>query len=210
MKTLLSWINLSVFVLFLSSCGPTVYMTDDAKELSYEHKTLAILPPSVSITSAKDISGEALLEMQNAQSLNFQSEIYKALLRRKSKGQIKANFQDYQTTNVLLERAGHKDTPLTSAEICEVLGVDGLIVSNFTMAKPMSTGAAVASTLLLGVGITNEVTTSLQVYDCPTQKIIFNYDWRASGGLGSSPEDLIEALMKNASKKLPHYNNDGN
>lgn len=209
MKKSFAWVSLSAIFFILSGCGPSVYMTDDAKKLSYDHKTLAILPPNVSITSAKDISGEALIEMQNAQSLNFQSEIYKALLRRKSKGQIKANFQDYQTTNVLLERGGHKNTPLTLTEMCQVLGVDGLIVSNFTMAKPMSTGAAVASTLLLGVGITNEVTTALQVYDCPTEKIIFNYDWRASGGLGSSPEDLIEALMKNASKKLPHYNNDG-
>lgn len=78
------------------------------------------------------------------------------------------------------------------------------------MAEPMSTGAAIATSYLLGVsGSTNEVTTSLQVYDCPTEKMIFNYDWKASGGLGSSEEDLIEALMKNASKKLPHYKNEG-
>lgn len=196
-------------MLVVSSCGPTVYMTDDAEELSYEHKTLAIVPPSVSITKAKDVTGEALIEMQKAQSLNFQSEIYKALLRRKGKGQIKANIQDYQTTNVLLERAGYDEIKLTSSEICEALEVDGLIISNFSMAKPMSEGAAVATTILFGTsGNTNEVTTALQVFDCPTQKIIFNYDWRASGGLGSSPEDLIETLMKNASKKLPHYKND--
>jgi hypothetical protein len=210
MKNRIAWGISAMLLAIIVGCGPTVYLSEDAKALSYEHKTLAIVPPVVIIKKAKDISGEALIEMQRSESINFQSEIYKAILKRKSRGDIKANIQDYQTTNALLERAGYPETTLTSSEICEALGVDGLITSNFSMDKPMSTGGAIVSTIFLGAGgATNEVTTSLQVYDCPSEKMIFNYDWRASGGLGSSPEDLIENLMKNASKKLPHYKNEG-
>ena len=47
---------------------------------------------------------------------------------------------------------------MTPSEICAVLGVDGLIGSNFGLSKPMSDGAAIALAVLgAGGGATNEV-----------------------------------------------------
>jgi hypothetical protein len=85
------------------------------------------------------------------------------------------------------------------------LKVDGLITSNFAMSKPMSTGAAAALYLVAGgIGATNTVTTTLSIKDCQSSSLIWKYDYKYSGGLGSSPASLVEGLMRNASKKMPY------
>jgi hypothetical protein len=70
----------------------------------------------------------------------------------------------------------------------------------------MSTGAAVAVALLVGAwGATNEVGVTLSISDCSNKKLIWNYDHKFSGGLGSSPASLVDGLMRHASKKMPYY-----
>jgi hypothetical protein len=47
---------------------------------------------------------------------------------------------------------------MTTSEICSVLGVDGLIGSNFGLSKPMSDCTAIALAILgVGGGATNEI-----------------------------------------------------
>jgi hypothetical protein len=71
----------------------------------------------------------------------------------------------------------------------------------------MSEGAAVALGILIGVwGSTNQVVISLSINDCSAAKLIFNYDHKFSGSVGSSPAYLVDALMKKASKKMPYMN----
>ena len=60
--------------------------------------------------------------------------------------------QETDETMALLERAGYFDGKrMTPAEMAEALDVDAVITSNISMAKPMSTGAAIASAVLLGI-----------------------------------------------------------
>jgi hypothetical protein len=93
---------------------------------------------------------------------------------------------------------------MSPSEICEVLGVDGIMGSNYALSKPMSDGAAIAIALLGGAGATNEVRVSININDCTNKKLIWNYDHKYSGGLGSSPSKLVDALMRKASKKMPY------
>jgi hypothetical protein len=79
------------------------------------------------------------------------------------------------------------------------------MTSNYGLSKPMSDGAAVAVGLLVGTwGPTNEVSVSLSISDCSSKKLIWNYDHKFSGGLGSSPSRLVDGLMRQASKKMPY------
>jgi len=89
--------------------------------------------------------------------------------------------------------------------IRQILGVDGVVSSNFALSKPMSDGAAVAMYLLFNAnGSTNEVTVTLSINDCTNHKLIWNYNHVYSGGLGSSPQSLVSGLMRNASRKMPY------
>lgn len=194
---------LLIFIL-CTSCAK-VYYSPDSDIIARNHKVVAISPPVVSIAASRNVEADAMLEQQKTESTNFQNEIYAWLLKRKTQGRVAQDFQEPGNTSIYLMRAGFPESPLTTQEICEALGVDGLLTSNFALSKPMSDGAAIALGLLIGVwGSTNEVRTNLTIYDCETNKMIWNYEHKFSGGLGSSPSRLVDDLMRSASKKMPY------
>lgn len=191
-------------VITLSACGPTIYRASDAYQRSSKHQLIAILPPKITIRAQKNVSAEAMIEQVKTESLNFQNEIYKSLLRCKSRGEIFVDFLDVEETNAIIQRS-FPDGVYTNSEVCKALGVDGTLSAQFGLSKPMSQGAAIASLVLFGVGgATNEVTVNMNIKDCTDNTMFWNYDWRYSGGLGSSPEDLVELMMKNAARKMPY------
>jgi len=191
-------------VFLFSSCAKIFY-SPDAYTLAKNHQSIAILPPSVSIAANKKIDAEAIKEQQKTESINFQKEIYSWMLKRKMQGKILTEIQDIETTNSKLKNAGFPEKTFTAEEICTLLGVDGTLGSNFGLTKPMSQGAAIAVGILFGAwGPTNEVTVSLSIKDCPNKKLIWNYDHKYSGGIGSSPARLVDELMRHSSKKMPY------
>lgn len=201
----ISLIGLTIFL--LSSCAKIFY-SPDAKVLANKQQTIAIIPPKISIAASKKIDAEAMKEQQKTESLNFQNEIYSWMLKRKMQGKITKEIQEIETTNAKLKRAGYPENPLTTVELCEVLGVDGIMTSSFGLSKPMSDGAAVALGLLIGAwGATNEVRATLSISDCENKKLIWNYEHKLSGGVGSSPSRIVDQLMRQASRKMPYVIN---
>jgi hypothetical protein len=71
--------------------------------------------------------------------------------------------------------------------------------------KPMSEGAAVAVGLLVGFwGNTNKVQTAINIHDGKSGELLWKYDYEASGSVGSSTNKLVDALMRNATRKFPY------
>ncbi len=195
-----------IIVLLTSFGCAKIYNSPDAQQRASDHKVIAIIPPKVSIAAARKVDPQAIIQQQKTESVNFQQEMYSWLLKRKQQNKIFVNIQDVQTTNVKLERLGYFDNnPLTPEELCEKLGVDGIITSNYALSKPMSDGAAVALGLLVGFwGATNQTTVVMEIHDGQTQKMIWNYNHKVSGSLGSTPARLIDNLMRSASNKMPY------
>mgnify|MGYP006294058143 CR=1 FL=1 len=156
----------------------------------------------------RKVDAEAIIEQQKTESLNFQMEIYSWMLKRKMQGKITKEIQQIETTNAKLKKTGYPENPLTTAELCEVLGVDGTMTSNFGLSKPMSDGAAIAVGLLVGAwGSTNEVRATLSINDCENKKLIWNYEHKLSGSVGSSTSRIVDQLMRQASRKMPYVIN---
>lgn len=198
---------LGLAAVLFSSCAKIFY-TPDAKDLAGKQQIIAILPSTVSIAANRKVDAEAMKEQQKTESINFQKEIYSWMLKRKMQGKITKEIQEVETTNAMLKKAGYPDNPMTTAELCKVLGVDGIMTSNFGLSKPMSEGAAVAVGLLIGAwGATNEVRASLSINDCSNKKLIWNYEHKLSGGVGSSTSRIVDQLMRQASKKMPYIVN---
>jgi hypothetical protein len=201
--------QLTIIVLtaiLLSSCAKIFY-SPDAYIVARNQKIIAIVPPTVSIAAKKKFSAEALMEQQRTESINFQNEMYAWMLKRKMQGKISQEIQEIETTNAKLRKAGCPGKSLTTAELCEVLGVDGIMTSNYGLSKPMSDGAAVLEALFDDSrSPTNEVHASLSISDYKSKKLIWNYDYKTSGSLGSSPSKLVDDLMREASKKMPYTN----
>ena len=195
-----------ILLIAISSGCAKIYYSSDATTLAHNHQIIAIAPPSISIAATKKIDGQALIEQQKTESINFQKEMYSWMLKRKMQGRISVEIQDVETTNAKLKKAGYFDgTPLSPIEICETLGVDGLMTSNYSLSKPMSEGAAVALGLLVGVwGATNSATVSISIHDLKTKKMIWNFDHKLSGSTFTTPAKIVDALMRQASRKMPY------
>ena len=91
-----------LIVLLFSSCAKIFY-TPDAYTLAQNHKTIAILPPTISIAANKKVEAEAIKEQQKTESLNFQKEMYSWMLKRKMQGKISPEILDIETTNSKLQ-----------------------------------------------------------------------------------------------------------
>lgn len=190
--------------ILLFSCA-RIYHSPDADALAQKQKTIAIIKPTVSIAAGRRIDADALKEQQKTESVNIQKEIYSWMLRRKDQGKLNQEIQEIETTNAILQKAGYPESALTIAELCKVLGVDGIITSNFSMSKPMSEGASIATGVLFGTwGTTNEVEATMSIHDCGAKKMIWNYNHKFSGSIGSTPARLVDGLMRQASRKMPY------
>ena len=203
MKKLL--ISLIVAVFLLQSCAKVFY-APDARYVASAHKTIAIVPPKVSIAAIKKVDAAALIEQQKTESINFQREMYSWMLKRKMQGTIFVDIQDVETTNALLSDAGFRDPGLlTPAELSRVLNVDGILTSNYSLSKPIFEVAAIALAVIAGWWApTNEAVVSLSIHDSGSDKMIWNYDHKLSSSL-SSPARLVDELMRQASRKMPYF-----
>ena len=195
-----------IAVTFLLQSCAKIFYSSDATPLARAQKVIAIAPPQVAIAARKNIDGNALIEQQKTESVNFQREMYSWMLKRKMQGTITIEIQDVETTNAKLANAGFNNGQLlTPIDMCNILGVDGIITSNYALSKPMSEGAAIAIALLFDVwGATNEATVSLSIHDQSAKKMIWNFDHKLSSSLGS-PARLVDALMRQASREMPYF-----
>lgn len=206
MKSVLPLFCLCLFF-FLTACGPKVYEAPNVAATTGSHQLIAIVPPTVAIKGRPKDDPRVLADAAREDTYTFQREIYSWMLRRKQQGKIRRlEIMDPETTNAKLARAGYSidDRNLTPAELAEILGVDAIITTRFNTSKPMSQGAAIALGVLVGAwGNTNKTTVNMDIHDAHAG-MVWNYDWEANGSVFNAPEDLVEALMRNASKRMPY------
>ncbi len=191
----------------LTACGPKVYEAPNMASTTGSHQIIAIIPPTVAIKGRPKDDPQMLADAAREDTYTFQREMYSWMLRRKTQGKIRRlEIMDPETTNAKLTKAGYSidDRSMTPAELAEILGVDAVITTRFNTSKPMSQGAAIALGLLVGAwGNTNQTTVNMDIHDA-REGMVWNYDWQASGSVFNAPEDLVEALMRNASKRMPY------
>jgi hypothetical protein len=204
--------SLILLTAFIFGCGPTIYKAQDFDTRTAGHKTVAILPAEVSISlrpnEMKNTTTEQLRESEEKTGLSIQDKMYTWFLKRSGKFKYTVTFQDISRTNALLLQAGIKYADMqakTKDELARLLGVDAVITTKASMKKPMSDGAAVALGLLVGAwGPTNDVQTSIVINEAQKGDLVWKYDYNASGSVGSNTDRLVNALMRNASRKFPY------
>ena len=121
-------IILSVSLIFIGGCV-TVYLSPDGQRLSNTHNIMAILPPSIVLKSTKGMDAETVKQQQEDESKVFQQEIYTYMLKRKANRQMVIDIQDVEETNVTLKRNNLDVSNMTTSELCELFGVDGILSS---------------------------------------------------------------------------------
>ncbi|MFD1095071.1 hypothetical protein [Salegentibacter chungangensis] len=195
---------------FSSNAQTNLFEHPDFESIAKDHKKIAIIPFQAKVKlrpkQMKEITVEDLKELEKGEGLAIQSSMYSWFLKRKKRGDLFIDVQDPKRTNALLYQNNIEDTALhTSEELAEILGVDAVISGNFETDKPMSEGASIALGLLVGFwGTTNSATINMSVNNAGTGELLWNYNKRVAGGLGSSTDQLINKLMRKASRRLAY------
>jgi hypothetical protein len=207
-KNILS-VLLICLAITLNSCGPQLYKVADFDKYKSRHKIVAILPFSATLDArkTKGQDSEAVAASIKKTGYDMQNTLFSELLRKFSKDKYIVEFQDVNKTNALLTKGNitYDDIALKDkGEICKLLGVDAVISGTVRMTKPMSDGAGIALALL-GVGAaTNKTDVSLSINDAEEGKLLWKYDWQASGSIGSSSESLGKGLARSVSRQFPY------
>ncbi|MEQ9301472.1 MAG: hypothetical protein RIF33_23035 [Cyclobacteriaceae bacterium] len=212
MKKIILSIFIASWVGFTATAQTQLFIDPEFSKHGHQHQILAVIPFKTSITlRPKQMAGlkEGQLEnMEQNESLNIQQSMYSWFLKRKQAGDMWVNIQDVSTTNALLAK---KDVTyenieeFTPVEIAEILEVDAIIKGTFDTNKPMSDGASMALGLVVGFyGSTNLATINMFVHDAKDGKVLVNYYKGVAGSVGSSTDQLINKVMRKASRRIPY------
>lgn len=214
MKKVFAPLLIALFVMIgLSAKAQTsLYTHPNFDNIARDHQIIAVLPFEATVSlRPKDMermSAEDIAKMEESEGKSIQSAMYSWFLKRKKRGKLLVDVQTIAETNALLNKAGITQDNLsefTPKEIAGLLGVDAVIMGTYETNKPMSEGAATALGLVFGVwGPTNQATVNLFIYNGVDGEVLTNYLKQVSGSMGSSPDDLINVLMRKASRRIAY------
>lgn len=189
-----------------------LYVHPDGDNYAANTETIAILPLRVQVKlrpkQLKDFTPEQIIQMGKDEALDIQKGMQTWFLTRKKRGTLKAKVQTPLRTNALLKKAGidmHSASDLLPSELGKILGVDCVVMGTFETSKPMSDAAGIAIAALFGsLMSTNNAVCNLDFYDTRDDELVVNYLKKISGSLGSDSQDLINILMRKATRRIPY------
>ena len=156
----------------------------------------------------KEISAEQLKEMEKGEGKGIQQAMYSWFLTREERGTLTVKVQNPAVTNATLSKLGISEQnyeEFTPIELAEKLGVDAIIMGTFETNKPMSEGASIVLGALFGFfGSTNKAVLNLYIYNAEDGETLVNYHKAVNGSIGSSTEDLVNRLMRKASRRIAY------
>ena len=206
MKKLLSILFAAMVV--VTSCEP-VYKAANFQETANQHRVIAVLPPKVIIEIKSAKEAEAIKNQEKIESERFQNALVSYLNENHTKNTIFVKAQNTEETNKIL--ADNNITSLAGRSyqvLAKLLGVDAVVSSRVSLAKPLTNGEAFFTSLLTGYAAPSKITTvDLSLTDTNSGKMFWNYNWQ-TGGTFISTEKLTNSLMKAAAYKFPYKTKD--
>ncbi len=190
------------------SAQTKLYQHPEFEQKTKDHKIIAILPFDAKVSlrpkQMKELTEEQFADIEKNEGLSVQTSMYSWFLNRKKRGRLKVDVQDPKRTNaLLLQNKIENLNTMTSDQLAEMLGVDAVITGTFETDKPMSDGASIALGLLVGFwGTTNTATINMSVNNGTNGELLWNYNKKVAGSLGSNNDVLINKLMRKASRRL--------
>jgi len=195
------------------SAQTNLYENPDFDEIAKGHKAIAVVPFKTQVKlrpkQMKEMTTEQLHKLEKAEGESIQTAMYSWFLKRKKRGKLlHIEVQDPKVTTALLKRNNidyDNIDAYTPEELAKILEVDAVISGEYETNKPMSEGASVALGILIGFwGNTNTAVINMSVHNAADGVLLWNYNKKVRGSIGSSPEDLINILMRKASRRLAY------
>lgn len=208
--------NLFLVVLFITTTyfsQTSLYENPQFDEIAKNHKSIGILPFKATVKlrpkQMEKMTAEQFKRLEINEGKSIQLAMFSWFLKRKKRGKLTTiEIQDPTKTTALLKKKNITQDNLseyTPEELAKILGVDAIISGSYETNKPMSEGASVALGLLIGFwGTTNSAVVNMNVHNAADGVLLWNYNKKVRGSIGSSPDDLINKLMRKASRRLSY------
>ncbi len=204
----------TLFLLFVICSVPvlaqkTIYESQKFDELTKDHKTLAILPflATLELKHMESLSKEELEKLEAKEGYAVQNALESYFSKKKSRKGFRVNFQNIKNTNAILNKNNISINNLdihTSEELSEILGVDGIISGNLTLRKLISKGVESPSLFDIISGKSDYGRIAIKLSDGKTGKLLWKFEKTITRKSGKNTQDIIESIMKKASRKFPY------
>jgi len=149
---------LSIFLMTVS-CAKIEFM-EGADQITSKHLSLAIIPPIIHLAKCTDLANVTCMRRNNLETEDLYERLYGHILSKNSLNHYRLRIMTRKETMQKLISAQLNPRNIKDYEkMCAALEVDALLVSEFIVNKPCSSGAsvmtgAVTSLLLNGLSIT--------------------------------------------------------
>jgi len=207
----LRFIFTSITVLFFLSSNllvgqKEIYENKKFDELSQNHEVLAIIP-FVTKLDLKNVSKKEKKELAEHEGYAVQNALESYFSRRKRRKKFNVDFQNVENTNAILTKNNIDYSNIdiyTIKELSEILGVDGIISGSLDLNILLSEGVPTDFNILDYFAETTYGRIGIKISDGVTGKLLWKYEKAITKKTGKDTEDLIDKMMKKASRNFPY------
>ncbi|MGH1384776.1 hypothetical protein [Kordia sp.] len=211
MKRILIILLFLCFGIQQSNAQKKIYVSDSFEKLSKDHKIIAILPFQTTLklkSEGNSYSKEQIKDLEEREGIAVQEALESYFLNRKRKKKLKIEFQDINTTNRLLKKAGITSENIdiyAPQELCKILKVDAIISGSLTsrllLSKEVDTSFDLI-TFLKGKSDYGKIIIKLS--DKKSGKLLWRYEKTINRKSGKNTKNIINSMMRKASRKFPY------
>ncbi|NDV16083.1 hypothetical protein GO009_08610 [Muricauda sp. TY007] len=200
-----------VFVLFASTltmAQKNIYESIRFDEYTNDHEILAIVPFIAHLELKKAVDKDELSILAEKEGYAVQNALETYFSKRKKRKKFSVDFQNIRNTNAILAQNNinynNIDT-YTTQELCKILDVDGIISGNLNLNILLSEGVPTDFSILdYFSGDANYGRIGVKISDGETGKLLWKYENEISKKTGKNTTELIDKMMKTASRKFPY------
>jgi len=199
---------LVLFTTTLAMAQKNIYESIRFDEYTEDHEILAIIPFIAHLELKKAVDRDELSVLSQKEGYAVQNALETYFSKRKKRKKFNVDFQNIMNTNAILAQNNidydNIDT-YTTQELCDILDVDGIISGNLNLNILLSEGVPTDFSILdYFSGNANYGRIGVKISDGDTGKLLWKYENEISKKTGKNTTELIDKMMKTASRKFPY------
>jgi len=197
-----------LFCMFLGNAQKDIFESSRFDELTEEHQVLAIVPFLTQLDLEQEVSKKERQKLAQREGYAVQDALETYFSRRKKRKKFNVDFQNVKETNALLAQndIDYNNIDIrTVKELSNILGVDGIISGSLDLNVLLSKGVSTDFNLMdYFRGKTDYGRIGIKISDGSTGKLVWKYEKIITKKTGKNTDELIDKMMKAASRKFPY------
>lgn len=190
------------------SAQKNIYESKNFDDLSENHQVLAILPFLTNLDLKDGISKNELKQLEEKEGYAVQNALETYFSKRKRKKKFSVEFQNTKNTNAILAQNNitYKNIDVyTIKQLSVILQVDGIISGNMDLNILLSKGVPTEFSFVdYFSGDSNYGRIGIKISDGTSGKLLWKYEKKINKKTGKNTNDLIDRMMKLATRKFPY------